>query len=289
MVSLEISGAGVVEYILHHPALEMFPAPNEFAVALLVEAIRSGGQDKPIVVTSDGMLLEGRARWAACAQLGTQPQVRIERAEPWLYVLTTRREQILAMPPPARAMLIGQVPAVHKSRGNTRRSYGEPPTRDALATLSELSPTTVGRAQKIRETATDELIALVADGAILIGTAERVALEEPYVQQRTVERVRAGENARKVAPPNPRPPEGKPRTSFSAAPVRDKHRYVRAAAIRALSDSLASLNLVLDAADALDPSITPEEAHQWICELSRNHTAYRRVRDLLNERKEQQL
>lgn len=58
-----------------HPAAELFPLLEGEELAGLIEDIRAHGQQESCV-TWNGMLLDGRNRWAACEKLGIKPEVR---------------------------------------------------------------------------------------------------------------------------------------------------------------------------------------------------------------------
>lgn len=55
-----------------HPYAEKFPMLPEADLAELAESIRANGLRNPVVVTSDGLILDGRNRVAACERAGVQ-------------------------------------------------------------------------------------------------------------------------------------------------------------------------------------------------------------------------
>lgn len=56
-----------------HPYADQFPMLGEDELAELVESIRANGLRNPIVVTTDGLILDGRNRAAACEAAGIEP------------------------------------------------------------------------------------------------------------------------------------------------------------------------------------------------------------------------
>ncbi|MCJ0906243.1 ParB N-terminal domain-containing protein [Rhodococcus sp. ARC_M6] len=58
-----------------HPYAEKFPMLQEVELSELADSIRANGLRNPIVVTLDGLLLDGRNRREACARAGVTPTV----------------------------------------------------------------------------------------------------------------------------------------------------------------------------------------------------------------------
>ncbi|MFH8219715.1 ParB N-terminal domain-containing protein [Streptomyces sp. NPDC018057] len=57
-----------------HPAADLFPMLDRDELLDLAESIRTEGQHEPIVLDSDGVLLDGRNRLAACEIAGVEPR-----------------------------------------------------------------------------------------------------------------------------------------------------------------------------------------------------------------------
>lgn len=55
-----------------HPYADKFPMLPENELVELTESIRANGLRQPVVVTSDGLILDGRNRATACARAGVQ-------------------------------------------------------------------------------------------------------------------------------------------------------------------------------------------------------------------------
>jgi hypothetical protein len=297
MVAIEITedGVRVGDAIMPavHPAAELFPTGDAEYVGALAEYFSRHGFDlsvcQPVVLTPDGRLLEGRGRWAACQLIGKVPPSRVERAtNPWTYILASNEMVLREMPEPARTVLLGRVPMLGYV-GSPGDRTEDPPSRRQLMALSGIGSTSIYRAQRLNKLGTPELIELTRTGGVPLSTAVRMCESDAVTQRRFVERVAAGENPRYVAAPADRKLARQPK-DIPANPrgsMRNRHRYVRGQTVQQLLDTLSSLNTLLDAAEGLDPSVAPEEANRMRYELSRQHIAYRRICDLLNERKEQ--
>ena len=68
-----------------HPAADAFPMMDAGRYAELMEDIRDHGLRVPIVLY-EGMILDGRNRASACAELGIEPRFEEFAGDPWAYV-----------------------------------------------------------------------------------------------------------------------------------------------------------------------------------------------------------
>lgn len=60
-----------------HPYADKFPMLPAPELADLAESIRENGLRQPIVVTPDGLILDGRNRYAACRSIGIEPETAV--------------------------------------------------------------------------------------------------------------------------------------------------------------------------------------------------------------------
>ena len=60
-----------------HPYADKFPMLPEPELAELAESIRANGLRNPIVLTPDGLILDGRNRAAACERVGVAPTTTV--------------------------------------------------------------------------------------------------------------------------------------------------------------------------------------------------------------------
>lgn len=61
-----------------HEHAEYYPMLSEEQLDELAANIRENGQQDPITVTSDGILIDGRNRWEACKRLGIEPKIEVK-------------------------------------------------------------------------------------------------------------------------------------------------------------------------------------------------------------------
>lgn len=107
-----------------HPYADKFPMLPEGELAELAESIRSNGLRNPVVLTADGLILDGRNRAAACNIVGIEPEtVTYDGDDLAEYVIdcnTTRRN----MSTGARAMSTALVLAADGRRDGGRWRRG---------------------------------------------------------------------------------------------------------------------------------------------------------------------
>jgi hypothetical protein len=107
-----------------HPYADAFPMLGESDLAELADSIRANGLRQPVVVTPDGLILDGRNRAAACAIVGIEPETVVydcdDLAEYVIDCNVTRRN----MSTGARAMATALVLAADGRRENGRWKRG---------------------------------------------------------------------------------------------------------------------------------------------------------------------
>lgn len=271
-----------------HPAAEMFPSIGDANVERLKKDILRNGLKVAIVMTPNGELLEGRGRWKACRKLELVPKTRVHTGDPWLYILEVHRVYLDGLLPQHKAMIAGKVPRWGKNaRPRTNRRYEDPPTLEAIAVAAGIeSRQSISRAQQIYLNGTESLVQITAEERVPLNTAVRISNLDSDKQEVIVQRILNGEHPFKVMPSSREALIDRRRKDGIV--ISAKHQYVRSQTIRGLIDALGAVHLVVDAAEGLDPSITPEEAAQFAIELRRQHVAYRHVADLLKQRKDEQ-
>lgn len=107
-----------------HPYADKFPMLPDEELDELAESIRTSGLRQPIVVTEDGLILDGRNRYAACQKIGIEPETVVyEGTDLAEYVIdcnVTRRN----MSTGARAMATALVLAADDRRKDGRWRRG---------------------------------------------------------------------------------------------------------------------------------------------------------------------
>lgn len=132
------------EVMAPHPYADKFPMLPEAELAELAESIRANGLRNPVVVTTDGLILDGRNRAAACLRVGIEPETVVydgdDLAEYVIDCNVTRRN----MSTGARAMSTALVLAEDGRRDGGRWKRGSVVGNDE-------SVTSAGWAQRLKE------------------------------------------------------------------------------------------------------------------------------------------
>ena len=107
-----------------HPYADKFPMLPDSELEELAESIKQNGQRQPIVLTEDGLILDGRNRAKACEMVNVEPEVTVYEGDDLAeYVLdsnVTRRN----MSTGARAMSTALVLVADGRRANGRWRRG---------------------------------------------------------------------------------------------------------------------------------------------------------------------
>lgn len=153
---------------------------TEGEFSALVEDIRENGQREPVLLF-EGLVVDGRHRWSACAALGTEPQcTEWEGDEESLirHIISTNLHR-RHLSPTDRALLAASY--ANLPRGTNRHSVLEV-SRDTstirqhdAAALFGVSYASIARAKRITAKGSQELVAALHGGDISLAEAARVA------------------------------------------------------------------------------------------------------------------
>jgi hypothetical protein len=110
-----------------HPATDLFPLLDDDDLAVLAADIKANGLRQPVVLDTEGLILDGRNRLAACRLAGVGPEfVSYEGKEPEMYVISANVHR-RHMTTGARAMATAMVLQSIGKRRNGRWARGSVP------------------------------------------------------------------------------------------------------------------------------------------------------------------
>ncbi|WP_408951459.1 ParB/RepB/Spo0J family partition protein [Lysobacter sp. Hz 25] len=170
-----------------HPLCLALPDMSSEAFKALVEDVRRNGQLRDIVL-HEGMILDGRHRYRACLECGTEPRmVEFSGGDPIAFVISenvARRH----LSESQRAMVAAHLASLEK--GQTLRSANlpiSPVTQPQAAEMLGVSERTVRKAQDVRKSGTPTLVTKVEAGDITVSEAAKIASLGPKSQDRIVQ------------------------------------------------------------------------------------------------------
>ena len=147
-----------------HPASEIFPMRLEHEVQALANDIREHGLRTPIGVL-DGQILDGRARFRACAIAGVEAVMQVvETDDPLAFVVIKNLEQ-RQLSASQRAMVAARIATLPRGA-----PFGTSPQgKEAAMLMVHISY--VARARRLLEQGPPELVADIEGGTVTISAA----------------------------------------------------------------------------------------------------------------------
>lgn len=177
-----------------HPAADVFPMMGDADYAALRDDIRSNGLRSPVVIY-EGLILDGRNRAKACAEIGIDPSLMAyEGTDPVGYVvsLNLRRRHLDES---QRAMVAGRIANMAEGRPTETASI-EAVSQDVAADLLNVGRASVQRARVVLTRGAPEVVAAVDSGALAVSAAEPLARLPEETQRHVIQK--AGGDSRKV-------------------------------------------------------------------------------------------
>lgn len=191
-----------------HPAAELFPMMSGDEFASLVESIKAQGLREPAWLTSDGYLLDGRNRVAACEKAEVEPTFRTySGSDPVAFVmalnmnrrhLTVGQRAMVALKlvPMYEAEAAKRIPqAPGASRGiktsapadlREQTSNRERESTHQAGVAAKVSGRAVQQAKRVAEHAPD-LKAKVESGELALDRADRIVRDRESAERRQTE------------------------------------------------------------------------------------------------------
>jgi ParB-like chromosome segregation protein Spo0J len=171
----------------YHEAANIFPLMDEDELRTLAEDIGLRGQLVPIEIC-DGMILDGRNRWAACEFAGIEPlTVEVTPKDPVAYVLSLNLHR-RHLDETQRAMVGGRALGVYEKQAKERQSKlnGKSQLSDncheakgrasnKAGEAAKVSGRSVDRAAKVLASGSKELIAACDRGEVAVSAAAKIA------------------------------------------------------------------------------------------------------------------
>jgi ParB-like chromosome segregation protein Spo0J len=182
-----------------HPAADLFPLLRGVAFQELVEDIRENGLLEPILLDTEGRILDGRNRYRACLKAEVEPRFtewegKGSQAELALSLNLYRRhlDESQRALVAARLAKLMETEAVKRKSRHRREDLANLPglprgeSRERAAAMVNVSSRLIGHAIKVLRDAGEELIAAVESGGLAVSTAAVLAGLPKEEQAQTV-------------------------------------------------------------------------------------------------------
>lgn len=183
-----------------HPYAEIFPFASEVDFNTLASDIRLNGLLEPIVLLDDA-ILDGRNRYRACINTGTEPRfVQYEGDDPLAFVISknlARRH----MDGSQLAMVGGRL--ANMQQGNFSKAANlpvSPVSQSKAAQIVNVSERSVRSARKVLDRGDNDLSAAVDRGEIAVSVAAKIAeIDDPETRKEIMNDSRPDQAVKKAA------------------------------------------------------------------------------------------
>jgi hypothetical protein len=167
------------EKLSFHPASELFPLMDGPEYDALVQDIKVHGL-KQRIITHKNQILDGRNRFRACCDAGTQIyhwnyEEYSGKQSPTDFVVSLNLHR-RHLSESQRAMVAAKIATLQL--GNNQHASNEAPTQTEAAKLLNVSRSNVQRARKVIASGNERIIAAVDKGALAVSKAARI-VESP--------------------------------------------------------------------------------------------------------------
>jgi ParB-like chromosome segregation protein Spo0J len=154
-----------------HPAAQIFPLMTAADISHLVDDIKENGQREPIVI-HDGMILDGRNRYAACLQIGIEPRKTVWNGagtpEAFVIAKNLHRRHLTQIQRTAIAIKLANMV---EGRPKKETSAIALVSQKDAAKLLDVSVDSMKRLGVVQNKGAAELVQAVEDGRISVSTA----------------------------------------------------------------------------------------------------------------------
>lgn len=264
-----------------HEVLRYIPPPTTQQYEELRNSIRAQGQRVPILLTPDGKIIDGRARWQICRELGITPITEIVTTNPWEMALMVNAERFGDYW--ERMLLVAKLPIRKFPPGP---GYMDVPPQEVACRLMRVPYGAARVVRRLANTGGQVILDAVMEGVIRLGTAARMLRELPpeswdaALTQIRNEYMQTGD-AVKLPTRNSRDYR-----RYAPDDLPGARPFITPAQLRKIEDQLLAVQMLLAAEPILDTKISSDQAAHWEASLVAGRRHLGRVIRMLRERKE---
>lgn len=159
-----------------HPAADIFPMLDGDEYAAFKADIATHGQRQPICLMPDGVILDGRNRWRACAELGLEPKCETYHGDDPIGFVISLNLNRRHLSESQRAMIAARLADLPRGRPKENGSI-DPFSQAKAAAVLNVSVPSIKRAHQVLISGDDELIDAVDRGDIAVSRAAQIVNE----------------------------------------------------------------------------------------------------------------
>lgn len=170
------------ESIPYHPLASIFPLLEGPAFDALVADISENGLQVPIVVTSDGAILDGRNRYRACVAAGIEPTFETYTGDDHLAYVISLNLQRRHLDESQRAMVAARIANLGKGRPRFNpqicgfiEEKHPAVTQKQASNMLNVGERTVQHAREVLDEGAPELVEAVERGEASVSAASQIA------------------------------------------------------------------------------------------------------------------
>ena len=181
-----------------HPLAANFPLLEGPEFDELVDSIRNDGQRKPIKMTHDNVIVDGRNRLRACMKAGVEPQfVQLNEHDDILNIIIQENVLRRHLTVSQRAMLAADLTGA--TVGRPRKDQVKVSAEKAAKKM-DVSRSSVANAKVVKETGIPELDSAVRKGVIDVKPAAEIARKPAEEQVAAVKKITASGKTSRAKP-----------------------------------------------------------------------------------------
>lgn len=267
-----------------HEVLTYIPESNPVEMGELRASLEKHGQKKPILLSRNGLLVDGRARWEILTEMGVTPEVRTVEENPWETALMANVDRFPNMW--ERLLILANMPA---RTSPTMIDDQRQPTVAVAANCFRVTNYALRSLRMIVAGGSPNLVKAVTEDVIKIGSALRIMREVPREEWDAQIELMREQHALGVDVALPMKTDGfvaTVRDNRGRTANRGKGRVITDHNVQVVIDALDALGMVMEGSDGLDPRITDGQAAELMSRLSTARRPLGRLNTMLRQRKE---
>jgi phage N-6-adenine-methyltransferase len=179
-----------------HPAAQLFPLLEAGELEALAADIAANGLQQPVVLDTDGRVLDGRNRVRACELAGVTPDYSVYDGDDPVGFVVSANIHRRHLSESQRAMIAARLATLSDGVRRDRQGASiDAPTQPEAAAMLNVSRPSVQRARQVIDHGVPEVVGAVDRGEIAVSRASTIAKEEPEKQREAITKAHVSHNS----------------------------------------------------------------------------------------------